>query len=240
MKIRHVTLTGADDHTDPAALVRLRAAYPYSEWAVLFSQRKAGVPRYPSIDWVRRLNAAFDESGPEAGPTRLAAHLCGKWVDDALGGRLTFVSTYAFNHNLFARLQLNLGKDRLARAVGSRRVEDVAAEAERPVILGGNYAAVTADPEWFRGHNLHPLFDASGGRGAAQDTWPAPLAAGLLCGYAGGLGPDTLADDLKRIEDVVGDATVWIDMESRIRDDSNRLDLGKCERVLEIARPWAE
>jgi len=62
----------------------------------------------------------------------------------------------------------------------------------------------------------------------------------LLCGYAGGLNPDNIEQELIKIEAVVGDAEIWIDMESGIRNKKDELDLEKCERVLAIAERWAD
>jgi hypothetical protein len=56
-------------------------------------------------------------------------------------------------------------------------------------------------------------------------------------GYAGGLGPDNLAEELRRIEEVAGDAEVWIDMETNVRT-AERFDLDKVRRCYDLARPW--
>ena len=68
--------------------------------------------------------------------------------------------------------------------------------------------------------------------------WPA-AEPDLRCGYAGGLGPVTLADQLARLHDLVKGETVWIDMEKRVRSDDNvTLDLARVRRCLEIAAPY--
>ena len=46
---------------------------------------------------------------------------------------------------------------------------------------------------------------------------------GGLGAYAGGLGPDNLEEELKRIEEVAGDRTIWIDMETKVRSDGDRI-----------------
>lgn len=40
-----------------------------------------------------------------------------------------------------------------------------------------------------------------------------------------------------KINDLVGETETWIDMETRVRNDREWLDLDKVERVLEIAAP---
>lgn len=89
----------------------------------------------------------------------------------------------------------------------------------------------SADRADGRGPRHQILMDASGGRGVSPETWPRPIA-GVSCGYAGGLGPDTIIADLDRIGQVVGDGVIWIDMEGRLRDTSDRFDLIRVEEVL--------
>ena len=37
MKLTKVTLTGADDFTDPKRLIEISREYPFVEWGILFS-----------------------------------------------------------------------------------------------------------------------------------------------------------------------------------------------------------
>lgn len=83
-----------------------------------------------------------------------------------------------------------------------------------------------------------PLFDVSGGIGVVPESWPKPFKD-VYCGYAGGLGPTTIVEQLKRIEQVVGDCEIWIDMETRIRSENDAVfDLGKVVECIELALPW--
>ena len=53
-------------------------------------------------------------------------------------------------------------------------------------------------------------------------------------GYAGGIGPDNVALTIAEIREANGgQPPAWIDMESRVRDSGNRLDLGAVQAVLE-------
>ena len=83
------------------------------------------------------------------------------------------------------------------------------------------------------------LFDLSGGAGTLPKKWPQ--ARNFYCGYAGGLSLDNLSEQLKLIEKSVGDRTIWIDVETHIRSEDNKVfDLEKAERFLEIAKPYTE
>lgn len=236
MKIKYVALTGADTTVKHQALADLSQKYPFAEWAILFSQSKAGVPRYPSHDWAVDLAGLARDAN-----MNLAAHLCGKWVEDALKGNITFVNNVDFDR-AFGRLQLNMGTERLKQAVTCEPLFNAVKHVRQDVIFGGNYRHITIDAEFFLKSGLFPLFDASGGRGVETKDWPEPfrLSNGtpLVCGYAGGLGPDNVADEVARIEDKAKEAVIWIDMETKLRSKSDNFDLEKCEAVLQAAQRW--
>jgi hypothetical protein len=230
MKIKYVTLTGADDNTRQEELLNLSEQYPFVEWGILFSQKKAGVaPRYPDWGWVISLAHLV---GTRSSKANFSAHLCGKWVDDAMEG------LPPFGEEFFDRIQLNMAQGRLSKALQSEsKVWESVTKVAQDVIFGGPYQKynLQVDTELFTNKNVYPLFDTSGGRGQLAKEWPKPVD--MLCGYAGGLNPDNLEDELRKIEAVVGDSTIWIDMESGVRTD-NEFDLDKCERVLEIAEKY--
>ena len=239
MKLKYVTLTGADDRTDAAKMAELSKRFSFVEWAILFSQAKSKVPRYPSYDWV--VNAL-----PVLAGTNLSAHLCGKWVDDANNGRITFLDDDDMD-SAFGRIQFNMAREKLQKILNW--VQPALfwnCVVNKPLILGGPYQKykIRIPTDKYRQVGVSPLFDCSGGRGILADEWP-PLALDeygkpLLCGYAGGLNPDNIEQELIKIEAVVGDAEIWIDMESGIRNSKDELDLEKCEMVLAIAERWAD
>jgi hypothetical protein len=237
MKLKFVTLTGADDCTNASKMAGLSKKYKFAEWAILFSQSKAGVSRYPSLDWV-------DKSLPILSGCNLSAHLCGKWVDDAIKGRVTFLDDDAIS-DAFGRLQFNMAKDRLLNILKHEtKFWDCA--FDRPIILGGPYQKykIYIPTDVFALHGANPLLDCSGGRGILPQHWPT-ISVGedgkpIFCGYAGGLGPDNIEEELLRIEDAVGDAEIWVDMESKLRNDKDEFDLEKCEQVLSIASRWVD
>ena len=237
MKIRYVTLTGADDKTNASEMKVLSNAYPYVEWAILFSQNKTKAPRYPSYDWVER-------NLPQLMGCQLSAHLCGRWVDDAMKGELTFMDIDdGVFFSFFDRIQLNLSGERLNKFLNGETKLWNCDLPEIQIILGGPYqkCEATFPTHAYLSHGAVPLFDCSGGRGILTKNWPKVIegegGVPLLCGYAGGLGPENLEEQLKKIEEVVGDNEIWIDMENNIRTN-NVFDLKKCEKVLKIAENW--
>lgn len=223
MKLRYVTITGADDNVHYDDMLSLYKQYPFIEWAILFGPNTG--PRYPSDSWIKGLKDCVGMN--------LSAHLCGKWVSDAIKGNCVLPEEI----HMFQRIQFNLGKDRLPKALRSAKFLDAISAIDKPVIMGGNYEGIAADYWFFMDHGICPLFDASGGQGILAEKWPFPLGESLLCGYAGGLDPKNLREQLKAIEAVVGHAEIWIDMETGVRTD-NQLDFNKIKKVLKIARTW--
>lgn len=234
MKLDRVTFTGADDSVNPEDLVAISMEYPIVEWGILFSPRHQGQYRYPSPYWLKR----FFDVMRDHPDIRLSAHLCGGFVRDLV---LNCRFSWAKQHTalIFQRVQLNFHgeyhrmHDDFPNTIHHMpntqfilqcdRVNDKTAEA---LAIGG--IAV-------------PLFDTSGGAGIVPERWPQAWT-GVYCGYAGGLGPETIAHELPAIAAAVSAARAeqpfWIDMERRVRSaDDSRFDLEKVRAVLQnVAR----
>ena len=204
MKIKYVTLTGADDNTSIEEMLKLSEKYPFVEWGILFSRAKSGVERYPSDDWVRELSKSKEMR------TNLSAHLCGGYVRDVFKGVLAFLLDEDMEET-FDRVQLNCYKERLKQAFENENVWRAIDRADKSVILGGNYTEAIreiADPTFLIHRSIYPLFDASGGHGNLSREWPKPFMSeydtSIYCGYAGGLGPENVEEEIASIEKVVG------------------------------------
>lgn len=235
MKINKVTMTGADNSIRPQDLIQLTKEFPFVEWAILLSQSSAGNPRYPTQDWITELKVVAKEHS-----LPLAGHICGAWVRNLVVKKDTSVFKERPEFlEMFPRIQLNFSpyhaaqlflqellpyeKNQFIFQVGSK------GKADKEILL-----QLGLD----MGLNLAVLFDRSGGKGELPKEWPAIMEP-FFCGYAGGLGPDSLAEQLVKINEVVGDKTIWIDMESRVRsDDNSQFDLEKVATCLELAKPW--
>lgn len=222
-----VTLTGVDEHTPLDAVVDLSERFPFVEWGVLYSPNRAGKEgRYPAVENALRILQELREHGVST-----AVHLCGGGVIGALGGRDANALALA---DLAGRVQLNFNQARKALDLGT--VDAFANRLGKPVITQHNKANETV-----HFHLTSPfhqvLFDASGGRGTRPDQWPAVLP-GIRCGFAGGLGPENVANEIDRIADASHGYPFWIDMESSLRDREDRFDLGICEEVLTAVEHW--
>ncbi|MFG6084251.1 hypothetical protein ACEUZ9_000753 [Paracoccus litorisediminis] len=209
-----VTFTGADDRTDIAAMGNLAAQYPI-EYGILFSRSREGDARYPTAGWMR---------GLEGAGLRLAAHICGYHASEIVEtGQLSILDRLG----PFDRIQINTAP------LLETGIENVLAAGDRVSQRFGKPVAVIlqvrqAFPEDSR---VKWLFDASGGRGLVSASYPAPpVNPQVRIGYAGGLGPENVAAVLAGLPDV---QESWIDMETRIRNDTDDFDLGLCRAVCE-------
>lgn len=196
-----ITFTGVDDRTPIEALEALSARYPI-EWGVLLDPGQQGkVPRFPAEQTIARM-AQSD--------LRLAAHLCGAHTE-AL--RRHAPPDIPLSLARFARIQIN------SHAVTIAEASRFGAAIARRCILP---CATDRFPD---DEAVDWLHDLSGGRGQATSAWPS--YPGRLAGYAGGIGPDTVAAVVAAIG---ADGPYWIDMESWIRTE-DWLDTELCGRV---------
>mgnify|MGYP006392234503 FL=1 len=228
MRIDFVTFTGADDKTNISDLSALGKDYPSMiEWGILLSSKNEKTRRFPSRKWIGEFVEKLDSE-------RISGHLCGKYARDIISGRFTFAEEQANIVEMFDRFQINFhGLE--YEIINTPLIEAIGKGRFIFQIDGVNdfrfWEAVELEKDVF------PLFDLSHGEGVSPENWQKPYE-NIFCGYAGGLGPDNLADELKRIEDVVGDETIWIDMETKIRNDQDEFDVKLVGKCMEIAESY--
>jgi N-(5'phosphoribosyl)anthranilate (PRA) isomerase len=215
-----VTISGADDAVRIDRMVYLSERFPFLEWGILLSESRAGTDRYPSADWVRALKRQ---------PIALSAHLCGGIARVAQSG-LASAAFFVHPAEEFQRIQIN-GYE-AGKVAKLPRIQRAGFE----YILQANdelmVAACALDVQRER-VRCSILFDASGGTGKRWGgRWPRVLP-GTKMGYAGGINPHNVAEQLGAIREANGGAApAWIDMESGVRDANGRLDLAAVEAVL--------
>lgn len=204
-----ITFTGVDDLTDPSGLVELTEQYPI-EWGLLFSPKNQGMGgRYPSLKTIERLVREL--------PLRWSAHLCG---DDAKEVIRTGMSRHDYIlEPFFVRAQINTADPNVNPDAIRHWAENRG--------LRGILQCRKAFPNV---SSVDMLFDASGGRGIVPGHWPV-ASQSTFCGYAGGLRPKNVADAVQTIQTVA--SRYWIDMETGIRDDSDKFSLALCRQVCE-------
>lgn len=227
-----VSLTGADDNVAVDDLIDLAERYDAfvpPEWGILYFPEKEGTPRNPSARW----RAEF----LEVQLPLVAAHLCGEQVfREILAGDKKRIRDL----RQYGRLQVNINaRQRIFTDDEVRAVYD-ALLGDGASIIMQHHQDSAALIEAYLDSKLEDLdqcsllFDSSKGKGVLPDQWREPFiahAGSVYCGYAGGLGPDTIVNALPRIQAAAADEPFWIDMESGIRTD-NEFDLAKAGAVL--------
>jgi len=249
VKLRCLGFCGADDSIEPSLLSAISAQHGWVEWGVLFRPDKAGLPRYASEVWLARLG---DVNATRT--MRLAGHLCSSRVNELLQGETDFVQRM-HDEVGFRRFQINAtranGTDMDLFATDAAAYKCVArlrtAFAALPNVEFIMQRNAETRPLWERllenpPPNMSMLFDDSMGLGVSTTSWPSPPPPELAFGYAGGLSPTNLKEQLGRIGDTAPGRTLWVDMETSLRtilkDDSDIFDANKamsCVRcVLEL------
>ncbi len=237
--LNRVTITGADDWTDPEALLDLSRRFPFVEWGILLSPRGQGAERFPSSIWIERFRIANIHIG-----VQISLHLCGGYLRDLLlGGDLVF-QDYSMLWFSVDRAQLNFHGEpqfsELDKFVHSMKtIPHVQWIFQMDRTPNETLLQVALDKRV----NAVPLFDTSGGAGILPEVWTKAFVKvrGALInhGYAGGLGPESIQTQLPLILEASNGSKFWIDMEEQIRTNG-LLDLVKVERVLEICAEWME
>lgn len=234
MHLTYCTLTGIDQTTSLSELDALSKDHPFVEWGMLYSPSRQGTPgRYPSIDHLHQVLQELPSH------VQIALHICGDGVPNLLSGQDT-------EHQLLADVAARAGRVQL-NFNGARRLillEDLAAllqDYQGTTFITQHHEANAPVWEYLasQGTTNHAvLFDASGGQGIECRDWPAPLP--IACGYAGGLGPHNLARELPRIAGARGNGNTWIDMEGKLRNESDLFDLTAAKACLKTVASWLQ
>mmetsp|Transcript_41200 Transcript_41200/g.74476 ORF Transcript_41200/g.74476 Transcript_41200/m.74476 type:complete len:257 (+) Transcript_41200:79-849(+) len=232
-----VGFCGVDDSVDPAELVTLSNSFPWIEWGILCQPGHEGTPRNPTPQYVERLGQVLKASG-----ARVAAHMCGGDATRVMRGDVERIQQVSDILGC-RRIQVNLGTapwekedgvDGLCKVVTSFPSLEFILQTTKKV--EDELLPILMDPA-VKPRNLAVLYDPSVGTGVEPPGWPAPLAD-VHCGYAGGLSPERIEQQLHGISNnsVLGySGTVWIDMESSLRsklDDGQ--DIFDLERVRQV------
>jgi hypothetical protein len=231
MILDRVTITGADDRTDPAELARLSRRYPFVEWGILIAEGEAGAPRHPSPAWRRRLAEIAAGATPSL---RLSAHLEGSLSRRAMLEGSDAFFTGPYHAGIFKRIQLN-GFSSVAKTAPCAIIQRHPTHAFIFQVESEQAYAAAQRHGTSRASTIGVLFDKSAGKGETPDRWPEPRVD-LYTGFAGGIAPGKVDAVCEAIQGYPF-APFWIDMEANIRT-GDVLDPAKVERVLQEAQRW--
>lgn len=224
MKLKYVAITGADDGVSVDDLNAVARDHSFVEWALLYMPERAGQKRFPSEKWIADFTTHYKG-------THRAMHLCGgAFLDFSVGKTPAAMKG-------FKRIQLNLEFGNVEGQYDPQKLmAQIAAHPEHEFVIQYTEKRKSLLPALEKIQNHALLFDGSAGSGVLPGVWPAPLT-GHFCGYAGGLQPENIEENIDKIARAAGDRETWIDMESGVRTD-DKFDLAKVRQVLSIAAPW--
>lgn len=207
-----LTLTGIDEKTDVTWLDHMNGKFrlPSSgrsglEFGILLSPKEQPSPRYVSYKTLQRFRLVY--------PHTMAYHLCGGYARMVLTHNWQDLGDM-INFELINRVQVNT-RDDSAEAIVA--LQQFSAHIGKSVIMQWRHDFFPYIA------NLSLLQDNSGGRGVLEKNWisrvySSPLVRVQPVGYAGGLGPDNIRDELPRIVSA-SKGNFWIDCESSLRTD---------------------
>lgn len=245
MKIRYITVTGADDSIKPEELIDLSRGWPNVEWAILVSKTSQGMRRFPSWDWINRLREiknAGQQLAVDYPRFQFSCHICGRWAYNLVAGDMSFFEEKKDILDMFQRFQFNFHGHDLDHFSSNwvPNLKKVLPPNAQCIFQMDGVNNHLLDIALSHGLNAVPLFDLSSGAGIVPKDWPVPIL-NLFCGYAGGLGPQNIESELQRIESVVGKNVIWIDMETHVRSNNDvQFDLEKVRTCLKASQKYLE
>ena len=228
--MKYLTITGADSDTNIEQMAALSVAYPFLEWGILYGGGHLSSNRFPGHEWRDQL-----AQDPDFQTMNISAHLCGQSVRNYLRGKLDLQLLPDLLFRKADRIQINThGEPHVSKNWFWDTFNEYTIGPEPEIIfqLDGvnNHYLILGEAV---GIKCTGLFDLSHGAGVLQDGWPS---TSTWRGYAGGLGPDNLEEELRKISKVATNK-YWIDMETNVRT-RGVLDLNKVRQVCEIAQPF--
>ena len=257
LTLRYLGFCGVDDSIEPEILASLSRQYSWLEWGVLLRPDMEGKPRYATFEWIEKLSTLKQNS---SFPIQLAAHLCGRSCEELLEGNYTLL--HKIDALGFARVQVNATKannvnydtSNIAKVVDNicngisqfPQIEFIIQTNQETLPIKSLIEARASTLP-----NISFLYDSSCGTGVSIDGNSIPVVhSQIRCGYAGGIGPDTIHNILTLLSQTVPQGVpIWIDMESSLREfvAKSKLDaeqgnfkdtfsINNCGKCLNIAK----
>jgi hypothetical protein len=242
MFLTKVTITGIDDNVAYKDVIELTKEYPFIEWGILTSPTRIGGDRYPTFEWVNGLLKEFPQDMNIK--RKFSLHTCG-----ATSRYLTQksfdqdIKVWNGFHNLlrtgFGRMQININISKITDINYSVFVNNVKKFSQYAGIIPIIQYNKSNGWLWFNlakfGMFPNILFDQSGGRGQSPKVLFSPIS-GYFCGFAGGLNPANVEEYLVKLSSCWGSGIGWIDVESGVRTEDNKLDMNKVSMFLEKSK----
>jgi len=244
MHIKYITCSDPRNYNQVADMFDLWDIDPRVEVAVQMHPGKVspGTERY---NWIKDLFHGlygFNEN--------LAIHVNNDWCDDICNGKVPDELKYFFNYTNFysepivKRVQLNMPQ-KTADRFNPHKLKSVIdyynEYYKKDFIIQYNDRTKDAVDALDRtGAKFQLLFDASGGRGQLPRAWQSPVYPIFhKQGYAGGLKPENVSENLDKISKVAGIFPTWIDAEGGLKTD-DKFDVKRARQYILNTLAWEQ
>lgn len=247
MNIQTITCSGPNEKVKLAGLLRLFTANSIAEMGVQCSGKttSVGTERY---EWIKQL---FIDAGRIQQNLRAALHINTEWCEDFCRGNVAreLSEFMAFRHNgapFFSRIQLNFSLPRnqtITDRINPKDVADVILSyPSTRFILPCNIKTIGFIEKVAEFNVVFDvLYDSSFGEGISPDRWEAPVFKDRFQGYAGGLSPENIVENLDKISQVVPTGTdIFVDAEGNLKDEAGAFDLAKARRYIQNVTAWMQ
>ncbi len=237
MRLKYITISGTNEYTNIEDLAMLLFKYPTAEAGIQVSGTKCsyGSPRF---EWIIALNRFLNKNKMRA---NIALHINMDWVEKICMGivvpelkELLDLKDYK-GEKFIKRVQLNfkIGREHTPSLgiLHTTLYTLIKKFSDQRFILSYNDSnAPLINKLYESGLTFDNLFDSSFGKGIEPSTRPKPCFCGLLQGYAGGLGADNIADELRKLKAIDGD--IYVDAQKKLEDENEHLDLNKAKAFI--------
>lgn len=236
MFLKTIVCSGINENNNIADAIEFLKRYKNAEFGVQCSPRKAGY-HTPRFEWLKELLCRLNEQKIE---NKVALHLNEGFVVSFCDGKIPDeISDLLKVGNAVSRLQLNfkIGRETFA----SGHTPDIKTLQKTMVGVAPHTIILSASqPNLSFIHKVHHngmkfdvLYDDSFGEGVAPDVRKPPLFDDVFQGYAGGLSPENVGEELIKIEKLARGA-VFIDAEGKLKQDGH-FCFTKAERFVQNA-----
>lgn len=244
MRVKTITCSGANENTSIDGLLSLLSEFPMAEAGIQISAEKCsvGTPRY---SWIIKLASAAQKLSK---PVQLALHINKEWVEDFCSGIIApelsefMALSYSDGSKIFRRLQLNfkIGREKEPDIDMLAAMVNGLPEHRFVFSYNPNNAAIIREL-YRRGVMFDNLFDSSFGEGVIPICREGIVFEDRLQGYAGGLGPENIKNELDKINDVnLLSSVVYVDAEGHLKGADGSMSLEKARDFISKILQWED
>lgn len=245
MNLKYITCSDPREDISVSEMMRLLHFAPQIEIGVQASPGAMATGR-PRHKWFQQLMSLVSNIDT---PLNVALHVNYSWCNDMCSGRIPpeiqewlMLRHVRTNAPAVRRIQLNIGDG--TNAFDANKTAKLIHDFPDHEFIFPYNSVVSSQVAKLHdtGANFSLLYDSSYGYGKSPDAWYGPVYSSHPMGYAGGLSPENVAQNLDLIsEQLPSDYTTWIDAEGRLMKPGTRqMDLSRARSYVDIALRWSE